>query len=232
MKRFYTSVAVAEAGTGARRILLDGRPVRTPGRVPLELATAALAEAVAAEWRAQGDTVVPRSMPLTSLASTSTDRVRPLRDGVTAQLVRFIRSELVCYRAETPEDLVARQEACWQPLVDWFAQRFDAPLRVVRGVMPEPQPDAAHRAAAAALEALDADALTTVSCAAAAAGSLVLALALVEGRLDAEATAAAAQLDEIWQAERWGDDPQAAERRAAVLAEIDAAARYFALTRA
>src|SRR3546814_494721 len=127
--------------------------VRTPGRVPLEMPTAGLAEAVAHEWRAQGETIDPRTMPLTSLASTVVDRVRPLRAGVTEQLLRFAETDLVCYRADAPPELVARQDTSWQPLTEWLKQRFGARLTVVCGVVPERQPDAAIRALEAALAA-------------------------------------------------------------------------------
>ena len=231
MKRFYKTVTVEQATPEIWRILLDGRPVKTPGRVHLDIATPALAEAIAAEWRAQDEKIAPRRMPLTSLASTAADRVRPLRDGVTDQLVGYVRSDLVCYRAEEPAELVARREARWQPLLDWLEQRYDVRLNVVGGIMPTAQPANAVPAVRAALAALDGDALTAVSCAAAASGSLVLALALVEGRIDADAATEAAQLDELWQVEKWGDDAEAAERRALAAADITAAARYHALTR-
>jgi len=231
VKRFYKTVEFEGPREGLWRILLDGRPVRTPGRVPLAIATADLAEAVAAEWRAQGETIDPQSMPLTSLASTAADRVGPLRAAVLDELLGFVQSDMVCYRAESPRELVARQEACWQPLVDWLEQRFDARLTVTGGVMPVRQPEAASRAVGAALSALDDDALTAVSCATAATGSLVLALALVEGRVDAAAAIEAAHLDELWQAEQWGKEEHADERRAVTSADIVAAARYHALSR-
>jgi chaperone required for assembly of F1-ATPase len=231
VKRFYKTVDIEGPTDGVWRILLDGRPVRTPGRVHLDIATDALAEAIAAEWRAQSEKIDPNSMPLTSLASTAADRVGPLRGPVTDQLLGFVQSDMVCYRADSPRELVARQDACWQPLVDWLEQRFDARLTVTSGVMPVSQPEAAGRAVRAALAALDDDALTAVSCAAAATGSLVLALALIEGRLDPEAAIEAAHLDELWQAEQWGSEDHAVERRAVTSADIVAAARYHALSR-
>ncbi len=230
MKRFYKTVSVNQ-GDGRWRIALDGRELRTPGRVALDLPTAPLAEAVAEEWRAQGEKVLPHTMPLTSLAFTVADRVTPLRAGVVEQLIRFARSDLVCYRAEEPEELVRRQDEGWQPLLEWLEQLFDARLSVVRGVMPQAQPESAVRAIRAALDALDDHALTAVSAAAAAGRSIVVALALVEGRLTAAEAFALAQLDELWQAEVWGADPEAEARRAVLAAEFDAAALFHSLSR-
>ncbi len=230
MKRFYKTVSVNQ-GDGRWRIALDGRELRTPGRVALDLPTAPLAEAVAEEWRAQGEKVLPHTMPLTSLAFTAADRVAPLRTGVVEQLLRFAQNDLVCYRAEEPEELVRRQEAGWQPLIEWLEQRFDARLSVVRGILPQTQPESALRAIRAALDAMDDYALTAVSGAAAAGSSIVVALALVEKRLAAAEAFALAQLDELWQAEVWGGDPEAEARRALLAAEFDAAARFHSLSR-
>jgi len=234
VQRFYKAVTVGAAESaagGAFRILLDGRAVRTPGRAEGLLPTRALAEAVAREWAAQHDVLDPQSMPLTGLAWTALDRVRPARAEIVEAVGANAAHDLLCYRAEGPVDLAARQQALWQPLLDWLALTFDAPLAVTAGIVSVEQPPAALAALARAVAARDDFALAALSAATAATGSLVIALALVEGRIDAEAAFAAAQLDESYQLERWGEDAEAARRRAAIRAELAAVERFVALLR-
>ncbi len=147
------------------------------------------------------------------------------------ELAGYGAHDLVCYHAETSADLAARQQACWQPLLDWAARALDAPLAVTTGVVSIEQPPEALAALREAVAARDAFELTALSAAATAAGSLVIALALAEGRIDAAAAFDAAQLDESYQIERWGEDPEAARRRAAIKADLAAAARFLALLR-
>jgi len=234
VQRFYKAVTVGAAESaagGAFRILLDGRAVRTPGRAEGLLPTRAVAEAVAGEWAAQHDVLDPQSMPLTGLAWTALDRVRPARAEIVEAVGANAAHDLLCYRAEGPVDLAARQQALWQPLLDWLALTFDAPLAVTAGIVSVEQPPAALAALARAVAARDDFALAALSAATAATGSLVIALALVEGRIDAEAAFAAAQLDESYQLERWGEDAEAARRRAAIRAELAAVERFVALLR-
>lgn len=234
VQRFYKAVTVGAAESaagGAFRILLDGRAVRTPGRAEGLLPTRAVAEAVAGEWAAQHDVLDPQSMPLTGLAWTALDRVRPARAEIVEAVGANAAHDLLCYRAEGPVDLAARQQALWQPLLDWLALTFDAPLAVTAGIVSVEQPPAALAALTRAVAAHDDFALAALSAATAATGSLVIALALVEGRIDAEAAFAAAQLDESYQMERWGEDAEAARRRAAIRAELAAVERFVALLR-
>ncbi len=191
-----------------------------------------LAEAVAEEWAAQGETVDARSMPLTGLVSTAIDLVRPDRERIVEELVAYAAHDLVCYRAEAPADLVARQRVVWQPLLDWVALTFDAPLVVTAGIVSVPQPPAALSALRNAVAARDELELAGLNAAVTAAGSLVIALALAAGRIDAAAAFEAAELDETYQIERWGEDPEAARRRAAIRADLEAAERLMALLRA
>jgi len=153
-------------------------------------------------------------MPQMRLASIAIDLVMPRREEVLAELGKYAGTDLVCYRAEHPPELVARQHSVWQPLVDWATLRFDAPLAVTAGIVPVAQPPATLHAFAAALAAYDPLRLTALHAATAACGSLVIALALIEGRLDAEAAFAAAQLDESFQIEQWGEDAEQTARRA------------------
>lgn len=228
MRRVYKSVAIrpAEGGWG---VALDGRPLRTPAKRELSVPNEPLAAAIAAEWEAQQTDVHPETMPLTRLAATAIDRTADLRDKIAAEVANYAGTDLVCYRAEHPPALAARQEAVWQPLLDWAAGRYDAGLAVTAGIVPTAQSAASLKAFAAAVAALDDFRLTALQAATAACGSLVIALALLEGRLDAEAAFAASQLDETFQIEAWGEDEEAAKRRAALADDIAAAARFLAL---
>jgi len=234
VQRFYKTVTVERTESESRpafRVLLDGRAIRTPGRAEGLLPTRPLAEAVAAEWAAQGDKVNPQTMPLTGLAWTALDRVRTRRDEIVAAVVAYAGHDLLCYRAEGPIDLAARQQETWQPLLDWLALTFDAPLAVTAGSVSISQPPAALAALARTVAGHDDFALAALSAATAATGSLVIALALTVGRLDAEAAFAAAQLDESYQMERWGEDPDARRRRDAIRAELAAVEHFMTLLR-
>lgn len=232
MKRVYKSVAVGAAADGnGFAVQLDGRPVRSPGQRPLTVPARALAEAVAAEWDAQGDRVDARSMPMTGFAATVVDRVSPQRDFVVTELAGYGGSDLLCYLADEPAELTARQEAAWAPLRDWASQALGARLRPTAGVMPVTQsPDslAALRRAVEALgdwELAPLHTLTTVT------GSLVLGLAVLHGRLDAAAAYAASEVDEAFQIEQWGMDREAEQRRRARRAEVAEAAKFVELLR-
>jgi chaperone required for assembly of F1-ATPase len=227
-KRFYKSVSVAEQG-GVFAILLDGRPVKTPLKKALETRHRALADAIAAEWRAQGAEIDPAAMPLTRLLSTAIDRVAAERDAMTASLLAYLDTDLLCYRAPHPAALKERQAAVWQPILDWLEAAHGIGLSVVHGVAPVTQPEAARAAAARVLSALPVDTFTAVQAAAAATGSVGLALALGQGRISAAEAFAAAQLDETYQNEQWGEDAEALERRRRIEADIAAVGRYLAL---
>jgi chaperone required for assembly of F1-ATPase len=233
MRRVYarveTRLVADDRGDGWWGVALDGKPVRTPARRELAVPNEALAAAIAAEWDAQLEDIRPATMPLTRLAATAIDRTSAQRDLVAAETAGYAGTDLVCYRAESPPALTARQHAVWQPLIDWAATRYDAALAVTTGVVPTPQSSAALRAFAAAVAAQDDFRLTALHTLTAASGSLVIALAILEGRLDAEAAFAASQLDETFQIETWGEDPEAAARRRALAADIAAAARFIAL---
>ncbi|WP_277967809.1 ATP12 family chaperone protein [Sphingomonas echinoides] len=207
MKRFWKHVAVdAERG-----IRLDERPLRTPGRVPLVLPTAALAEAVADEWRAveDGQEIDPRAMPLTGLGNAAIDRVGADPALFAAGLAHYGESDLLCYRADSPEDLVARQAAAWDPLLDWARARYDVHIEVATGILHRAQPAVTLARLADAIAARDAFTLAALSPVVTIGGSLIAALALVERAATAEQVWDAVTLDEEYQAERWGRDPLA-----------------------
>jgi chaperone required for assembly of F1-ATPase len=236
MKRVYGTVESPRVdragGNGGWGIALDGKPVRTPAKLELAVPSAALAAAIAAEWDAQRDEIRPATMPLTRLAATAIDRTAAQRDLVVAETANYAATDLVCYRAEHPPALAARQHAVWQPLLDWAALRYDAALAVTTGIVPAAQSPAALQAFAGVVAAHDDFRLTALHTLTAASGSLVIALALCDGRLDAEAAFAASQLDETFQIEAWGADSESAARRRALAADIAAAARFIALLEA
>lgn len=225
VKRFYRQ-AMADA---ENRILLDGRPVKTPARAELAPPTASLAEAIADEWNAQGETIDPRIMPLTGLANAAIDRIAPDRAAFALGLAAYGESDLVCYRADGPGPLVARQAELWDPLLAWAQQRYDAVFELATGVIHMKQPDetvARLRAAVAVrtpFELAGLSPLVTVS------GSLLIALAVAEGALGVDDAWAAATLDEQWQAQQWGEDEEAKAALAARNRDFAAAARFLAL---
>ena len=229
-RRAYEQVTV-EASAGGFAVRLDEKPLKSPGGRPMVLPSAALAEAIAAEWRAQGAKPDFLQLPMTRIAATALDRIPAVRDGVVAELAAYAETELVCHRASDPPELVARQAASWQPLVDWLAQHYDAPLVATAGVLPKAQPVASLQAIRRALAALDDFHLAGVSVAVAATGSLVIGLALSAGRLDAGQAFGAAELDASFQIERWGEDAIALQRRTAVRAEFETAAMFARLLR-
>lgn len=228
LRRFYDAATAAESEDGFV-VHLDGRPVRTPGGRFLLLPSRPLAEAIAAEWQAQVETVKPATMPLTQLSSTALDRVGPERETITGYLMAYAGTDLLCYRAEFPTDLAERQSTAWQPLLDWAAETLKAPLVSTVSVLAVTQPDHAVAALAAHLDGQDAWRLTAIQAAAAATGSLVLALALAEARIDAETAWSLSQLDETFQIEQWGEDAEATARRTALKGDIAAAERLLAL---
>lgn len=230
MKRFYKTVSVV-SDEGGHRVALDGRTLRSPAKASLAFPRAALAEAVASEWEKQAETIDPRSMPLMSIASAALDRVAPRRPAVVDEIARYAETDLLCYRAEAPKELVEREEEVWQPLLDWASRRYDARLQATEGIVPRPQSDHALRALRRVVEAFDDFELACLHCATMAGGSLVTALALFERRIEAEQAAEAVQLDERYQAEIWGEDPEAARRWAAQAAELAAARRFIDLLR-
>jgi len=229
-KRVYRTVAVS-ASRGSFLVTLDGRPVKTPAQATLAVPTLALAEALAEEWDAQDTEIRPAEMPLTRLCATTIDRVVPQRPAVVDNLVAYGAMDLVCYRAEQPADLRARQQERWQPLLDWLEDRFGARLAVTDGVVPIDQDGRALDTVRRAVDARADFSLAALASAVEALGSLVIGLALVSGRVGPEEAFAASQVDEDYQIERWGEDAEAAERRRRLLEDVRQAARLDHLTR-
>lgn len=228
MRRFYKEAAATPA-EGGYAVALDGRVMRTPARKPLVLPTEALARAIAAEWQAQGETLERDAMPLTQLACTALDRVAANRSVVIEEVVGYARTDLVCYRASHPVELVRRQAAGWEPLFAWIERRFGATLVATEGIAPVEQREDAIAALRRHLEGLGDLSLAALYSATQAAGSLVIALALIEGRVDAEAAFDLAQLDETFQIERWGEDAEMTARRRSLAAQLAASAAFVRL---
>nr|WP_295663751.1 ATP12 family protein [Polymorphobacter sp.] len=228
MKRFYT-LTEASAVDGGWTVMLDGRAIRTPAKAAFVVPTLALATAAAAEWAAQGEVLDPRQMPLTGFAYAAIDRVAPDRPAFAADLARFAETELLCYRADQPPPLLARQAAEWDPLLAWAAARYDVGFTVTSGIIHTLQPPATMARIGAAFAALDAFRLAALHPVVTICGSALIGLAVSERRLDAAAAFAAGQLDELWQAEKWGIDPLAAASLAARRAAVDTAVEFLDL---
>lgn len=231
MKRFWEE-ARAGAAEGGFAILLDGRPVRLPGGAPLRVATLPLAEAIAAEWNlaggAKGGAMRPEDVPLTRLVGTAAERIAPNPEGTVAAIARYAETELLCYRA--PESrLAARQAASWDPWLAWSARALDAPLRVTTGVMPVAQPEPALRALRRAVAARPPLVLAALGVAVPSLGSLVLGLAVAGGHLSPAEAHRLATLEETFQEEFWGTDPESVARRAAAAADVALAAKLVGL---
>ena len=229
MKRFYKDVAVEDTQAGYR-ILLDSKPVLTPGRNTLLLPTDFLAEAIAEEWRAQGEEIKPAAMPMLRLANTTLDGIAKTREEVIAAILRFGEHDLLCYRAED-EMLAARQKLEWDPLLDWAATSYGARLKSRAGIEPIAQPAAELEKLRAAIAKQDNFALAGLHVLASITGSLVLALAISDAGLDSRHAFSLSRLDEDYQAEKWGLDAEAAGRAEMLGQEITTAAAFLAAAR-
>ncbi|MEM7021845.1 MAG: ATP12 family protein [Pseudomonadota bacterium] len=230
MKRFYENVAVAAEADG-HRILLDGRPVNSPARRVLALPYAALAEAVAEEWRAQGETIERSAMALTKLVSTALDRMPDLREAAIEEVLGYGETDLVCYRAEDPATLVERQRQSWQPWLEWLSAVHDVRLAVTETMLHVPQPREALDQLRRVVERVDDWQLVGLHAATTGLGSVVLGLALLEGRISAEDAVAASLLDELFEMETWGHEQEAERRHQQLRHDLAAAERFLACLR-
>jgi chaperone required for assembly of F1-ATPase len=238
LKRFWTDVTHAPAeqdGISGHMILLDGKPMRLPGGAVLSVPSLALAGAVAEEWQAAGSSkggeFSAEDTPLTRLAGTAQTRIAPAPGPTVEALARYAESDLLCYRATGPEALVHRQARAWQPWLDWAALTYDAPLKVTAGVIHIPQSRHSLNALHMAVAACDPLVLAGLGILVPALGSLVLGLAVAEGQLGAAQAHELGALDELFQAELWGQDIEAERRRDMVAADIAVAARFIGLVR-
>jgi chaperone required for assembly of F1-ATPase len=227
-RRAYEQVTVEPSSEGFA-VRLDDKPLKTPGGRPVVVPWQGLAEAIAEEWRAQGPKPDLTGLPMTRITATALDRLPGRRAGVVDELLAYAETELVCHRAEAPPELVARQQTTWQPLLDWLARQFDAPLTATGGILPKPQPEGSLKALRCVLKGLDDFRLAGLSVAVASSGSLVIGLAMLERRLDTAQAFEASELDATYQIEQWGEDSIAMQRRAELRNELAVAERYIRL---
>ena len=227
-KRSYQTAAVRRA-EGGYAITLDGKAMRTPASANLILAHQPLAEAIAGEWRAQGEWIEPDTMPLTRYANTVIDRVSPRRDQLVAELVKFAAHDLLCYREAVTEELMRRQAAAWDPWLAWAAERHGARLATGKGVTHVAQSPKVLERLAAEIKAHDIHRLAVLHAGITITGSAVLGLAFVARVLDAQRAFETSRVDESYQAERWGRDGEAEAREARLLEDLKAAEYYLSL---
>jgi chaperone required for assembly of F1-ATPase len=232
----FAEPAIEAADPDGFGLALDGKQLKTPAGAPVRVPNRAFAEALVAEWRG----VVPRGkvqkidfdkVPLTRIVGTAIDRLPAKRDAVIDEFLAYAETDLVCFRTELPRDLAKRQHAFWQPLLDWLALTYDARLETHLAVAAPAQPTASIAALRRALAARDDLWLAGLGVAVGAAGSLTIGLALAEGRLDANGALEAAELDALYQIERWGEDPVHTAKHAAIRADLVVCERFFTLAR-
>ena len=228
MKRFWKAVeAVAdEGGWGVR---LDDRPLRTPGKALLVVPTEALAQSIAEEWASAAENLDPRAMPFTGLANAAIDRVAPDRAAFARSLAKYAEADLACYRAEGPQTLAERQAGSWDRLLGWARRRYDVDFVVTTRIVHVPQPAVTVDRLAYEVSALDAFRLAGLSPLVTIGGSLLAALAMIEGALTTEQAWDAVSIDERWQLEKWGEDPEAVAALARRRADFFAAAHFLEL---
>jgi chaperone required for assembly of F1-ATPase len=212
-KRFYKEVTVKDEEGGRSSLLLDGKPVRTPGKASFTLPAGALAEAVASEWRAQGERIDPLTMPLTRLANSAIDGVKGHEEAVIDDIARHAASDLLCYRAEGPKALVEAQARHWDPVLAFACDELKAPLVLSRGIVHVAQPEASLARIRREFEGLDPFSLAAFHVMTALTGSALLALAVLRGKFTPQEAWAAAHVDEDFQISQWGEDAEAKTRR-------------------
>ncbi len=227
-RRFYKEVSVSPVLS----ILLDGRPVKTPLKAALQLPNARLAEAVAAEWRAQDTHIDAVRMPLTKLANTAIDRATQERVTVIDEIVAYAGNDLVCYWADGPPDLVARQRQHWQPVVDWAQQKFSADIKTASGIRHVPQLPEMLEAVRRHAEAQDNWQLTALFLLTTKTGSMLLSAMQMAGAASPDDAWAAAHVDEDYQIANWGLDWEAEQRRTSRRNEFNGLMTFLELIRA
>jgi len=228
MKRFWQQ-AEAVREDGAWGIALDGRPVRTPKRAPLVVESLVLAEAIADEWNAVGETIDPARMPLTGIANAAIDIAGADAAAFAEPIAAYATSDLFCYRDDRDPALQAEQIALWNPLLTWAEQRYGIEFALAQGVLPIDQPETTIAALRDAVLSHDPFRLAPLMLLVTIGGSLVAGLALIENAYTAAELWEAVSLDELYQERRWGADSEAQKARARREAEWHNAARFLSL---
>lgn len=225
MKRFYKTVSTEPAETGFA-LLLDGRQVRTPMRLSLVLPTRTMADAVAAEWEAQGEEIVIASMPLTGFANAAIDQVTHQRQRFVDEIAAYGETDTLCYRADPGDPLAERQDRDWEPILQWAENRYDIRLIRIAGIIHQPQSTHSLSRLKSVVNAMDAFTLAGFSTLTSIGGSLVSALGLWEQAFDSGTIWQAICLEELWQEELWGADAEALAAREHRRAAFDAAWQF------
>lgn len=232
MKKFYSLVSTKKTDEG-HAIQLDGKLIKTPSGQELVAPSRALADAIAAEWSSQGEMIDPASMPLTALLNTAIDRARE-REAITASLLKYLDTDLLCYRVREPEILAAREKEIWDKWLSWFDEHFEVPLEITFGLDAIAQDEEAHRRVWNYMEGLDEFYFAILQVVTAQAGSIVLGLAFIENVITPDEVFETHWLEEIYYAEQaneaeYGDDPVTAKKQAAMKAELAAAQSFLDL---
>ncbi len=227
-KRFWKDATHAPAN-GGYEILLDGRRVKTPAKAPLLVPTEALASAIVKEWQAQGEDVDPATMPCTRSANAAIDKVAVQHREVAGMIADYGDTDLLCYRATAPKELRARQDAAWDPLLEWAARELGAGLEVREGIVHAPQDTRALLTLRRLVEAMDPFRLTALHDLVGLSGSLIIGLAATRHLMPSEELWALSRIDEKWQEEQWGADDLARRESAARARDFLHAARFFGL---
>ncbi len=231
MKRFYKQTACVSTDNGFA-IELDGRPIKTPARNPLNLPTLQLTEAIAAEWAAQGEDIDPATMPLTALAQGALDQVVNERERIIGRIAAFSDSDMLYYRGDESQQALADHQAeQWDPLLDWARTRYDVSFTLTHGIMHQSQSEQTIARLSEAVETQDDFTVAAMLSLVGLAGSLVAILALIEGAYDADTLWPLMNLEELWQEEQWGRDDLAVATREIKQAEFDAAVQFLVLSR-
>jgi len=234
MKRFYKTVSYESQDSGGFVLLLDGRPVKTQGGKPLSAPSEALAKLAAQEWAQQSEEIVPDSMPITQILSTCIDRVAAQRDAMSENVLAYLDTDLLCYRADTPPELARRQAGHWDAPLAWFCKRFDVKMATTTALSALSQPRAAHEKLRAAIDNMDDEHFTALQLVTALSGSVILGLALVEGQVNAQTVFDAARVeenfkDEVYDARTYGPDPAEAKKNEVILRDLKAAQEFLKL---
>lgn len=228
-KRFWKKATVLPQA-GGFTVLLDDRPVKTPGKAEFVVPTRALAQAIAAEWDTQQGEVRPQSMPMTRAANAAIDKVRVQHAEVAEMLAAYGDADLICYRADTPNSLVSRQQAAWDPLLVWMNEHFDIQLRVMTGVIHAPQDKADLEKLSAAVHDMNEFTLTAFHDLVGLSGSLAIGFAALSRWRPIADLWALSRVDEIWQQELWGEDEEAIATAAFKEREFADAMRFYELS--
>lgn len=231
LKRFYKKASLKPV-KGGWLVLLDGKELKTPAKNTLLITSEPLAKAIVDEWNGQGEYIEPDSMPLTKYANTALDRVAPRRGAIIDEIVAFASSDLVCYRADTPQGLVDMQSALWNPVLDWAQKTHNLGFVCVAGIIYATQPEITLVGLYNLLEQETDSALNAIYNLTTLTGSALIALAVCHGAIQADFAWQAAHADEDWNIRQWGSDADAAERRALRRAEFDGILAYHGLAKA